>query len=369
MGVALAGILSSAFLPTTFASAAPRPGSADSATVSTFARIAGDVLTQRSQALVEDRAGRHTATTTGAKARMSPQLKRDEDAALASLRSRKARLNALGESYTDADTHVAVNKATVSGRRATVEVTEDTTLTYKKIRGDEPATTGFRTRYELALTNTAGSAWELTSIKSKDNGPVAVNEPTVAKAAVTDDGQTYPDGTPASTKYPAPAKPKTKTGTGYDYAAMAAYAEKYWKNYNPAYRQFNGAGGDCTNFVSQALKAGGWKNAPGSTSDYRNWWYDGALQTNSWVGVNDFAWFTLSNQRATNLANVYQMDVGDVLQMDFDRDGSKDHSMMVTYRSSTGTPYLTYHSTNTYRKSLASLIASYPNAVYFAYRT
>ncbi|MFE9406443.1 amidase domain-containing protein [Streptomyces sp. NPDC006530] len=368
--MALAGVLSSAFLPASFASAAPRPHAADSATVSTFARIAGDVLTQRSQALVEDRAGRHTSATTGAKARMSAQLKRDEDAALASLRSRKTRLNALGESYTGADTHVAVNKATVSGRQATVEVTEDTTLTYKKIRGDEPATTGFRTRYELALTNTAGTTWELTSIKSKDNGPVAVNEPTVAKAAVvTDDGQTYPDGTPASTKYPAAANPKTKTGTGYDYAAMAAYAEKYWKNYNPAYRQFNGAGGDCTNFVSQALKAGGWKNVPGSTSDYRNWWYDGALQTNSWVGVNDFAWFTLSNQRATNLANVYQMDVGDVLQMDFDRDGSKDHSMMVTYRSSTGTPYLTYHSTNTYRKSLASLIASYPNAVYFAYRT
>lgn len=43
--------------------------------------------------------------------------------------------------------------------------------------------------------------------------------------------------------------------------------------------------------------------------------------------------------------------------------------MMVTYRSSAGMPYVTYHSTNTYRKSLASLIASYPDAVYYAYRT
>ncbi|MFD7050470.1 amidase domain-containing protein [Streptomyces mirabilis] len=35
---------------------------------------------------------------------------------------------------------------------------------------------------------------------------------------------------------------------------MATYAEKYWKNYNTAYRKFNGVGGDyCTNFVSQSV--------------------------------------------------------------------------------------------------------------------
>jgi hypothetical protein len=63
------------------------------------------------------------------------------------------------------------------------------------------------------------------------------------------------------------------------------------------------------------------------------------------------------------------MDVGDVLQMDFDKDGSKDHTMIVSYRSSQGVPYLTYHSTNTYRRSVASIIASYPNSAYYAYRT
>ncbi|MBT2406843.1 MULTISPECIES: amidase domain-containing protein [unclassified Streptomyces] len=370
VGVALTTVISSAFLPVTSASAAPRPHAADSAAVSTFARIADDVLSRRTEALVEEGPKHRTSAPASAKTRMSPQLRRDEDAALSSLRSRKTRLRDLGEAYTDADTRVTVDTATVTNGRATVQVTEDTTLTYKKLRGDEPATTGFRTRYELNLVGKSGGAWELTSIKSQDSGPVAVNEPTAAKAyAIEDDGQTYPDGTPASTKYPAPAYPKVKTGTGYDYAAMATYAEKYWKNYNPAYRSFNQAGGDCTNFISQSLKAGGWKNVPGATSDYRNWWYDGSLQTNSWVGANDWAWFTLSNERAANLANVYQMDVGDILQVDFDRDGSKDHSMIVTYRSSAGIPYVTYHSTNTYRKSLASLVASYPNAVYFAYRT
>ncbi|GHB51443.1 hypothetical protein GCM10010347_21540 [Streptomyces cirratus] len=352
------------------ANAGTGPEAADRATADTFAAVADDVLSQRTQALVDEQPGHHNSGHKSAKTRLSAQLKKDEETAISSLRSRKTRLAELGEAYTGADTRVAVDRATVTGGKATVEVTEQTTLTYKKVRGDEPATTDFRTRYELTLTSKKGGAWELTSIKSQENGPVAINEPVAAKAnVVKDDGNQYPDGTPASTKYPAPAKPKVKTGGTYDYAAMASYAEKYWSNYNPAYRKFTGAGGDCTNFISQALKAGGWKAVPGSTSDYRNWWYDGTRQSDSWVGANEWAWFTLSNQRAANLANVYQTDVGDIVQVDFNKDGSKDHSMMVTYRSSAGMPYLTYHSTNTYRKSLASIIASYPNAVYYAYRT
>ncbi|MFK0258872.1 amidase domain-containing protein [Streptomyces sp. NPDC090445] len=352
------------------ATAEPGPREADRATADAFARIADDVLSQRTQALVEDQAGRPGSGPGAAKSRMSAQLKKNEDATIQSLRSRKTRLAELGEAYTGADTRVVVDKATVAGGKAVVKVTEQTTLTYKKLRGDEPATTDIGTQYELTLTSKRGGAWELTSIKSQNNGLVAVNEPVAAPAnVVKDDGNQYPDGTPASTKYPATPKPKAKTGGAYDYNAMAKYAEKYWSRYNPAYRKFNGAGGDCTNFISQALKAGGWKGVPGSSTDYRNWWYDGTRQSDSWVGANEWAWFTLSNQRATNLANVYQADIGDVVQMDFNKDGSKDHSMMVTYRSGNGMPYLTYHSTNTYRKSLASIIASYPNAVYFAYRT
>ncbi|MFE2928936.1 amidase domain-containing protein [Streptomyces goshikiensis] len=372
IGVVVATAVATAvFLPSATATSANAPHAADKATADAFGRIADDVLSQRTQALVEDRP-KHRAPTAGSgavKTRMSSEVARGEETAVSSLRSRKTRLRDLGEAYSDADTRVTVDKATVTNGKATVQITEETTLTYKKLRGDEPSSTGFRTRYEMNLVSKRGGNWELTSIKSQENGPVAVNEPTVAKpAVVSDDGQTYPDGTPASTKYPAPAKPKAKN-TGYDYAAMAAYAEKYWKNYNPAYRTFNGGGGDCTNFISQSLKAGGWQNVSGTTSDYRNWWYSGSQQTDSWVGANEWAWFTNSNKRAANLANVYQLDVGDILQVDFNRDGSKDHSMIVTYRSSAGIPYLTYHSTNTYRKSLASIIASYPDAVYFAYRT
>ncbi|MEV6674259.1 amidase domain-containing protein [Streptomyces sp. NPDC051162] len=366
VGAVLAATVSTAFLPASGAGAA-EPKSADSKTVKSFGRVADAVLEERTAALLDNRSTRRIASPLrDGNVSVSSGLARSEDGALSSLRTRKAKLASLGEAYTGSDTQVSVDRTQVKNGRATVEVTETTTLTYKKVRGDEPTTTGFKAHHELSFSGNTKGKWELTGIRPTDAGPRAINEPRTAVAA---DNGVAPTGTPADISWPAPAKPKTMRGTGYNYTAMAAYAEKYWRNYNPDYRQFNDAGGDCTNFISQALKAGGWKTAPGSYSDYHNWSYGPSGQTDSWVGANEWAWFTLSSKRASNLANVYQMDVGDILQMDFDGDGSKDHSMIVTYRSRMGVPYLTYHSTNTYRKSVASIIASNPDAVYYAYRT
>ncbi|WP_306336287.1 amidase domain-containing protein [Streptomyces sp. KL118A] len=369
-GLAAAVASGCLLVPSAHADAGEVPRKADPRTLAAFARIADDVLSRRTQALVEDRAGRGGPDADAGTPRMSARLRTDEDAALRSLRARKSRLAQLGEAYTKADTRVVVDRATLTGSTATVQVTASSTLTYKKVRGGGPRTTAFSTRQELKLAGTKDGGWRLTAISSRNQGPVAVDEPSAARTnTIDDDGNQYPDGTPASTKYPTTPMPSGKTAGAYGYSAMAQYAEKYWRSYNPAYRKFNGAGGDCTNFVSQALKAGGWKPVPGSAYDYRNWWYESAGQSTSWVGVNEWAWFTLSNRRAPNLASVYQMDVGDVLQVDFDKDGSKDHTMLVTYRDRQGMPYLTYHDTDTYRRSLASLVASYPDARYFAYRT
>src|SRR5215831_1711499 len=43
----------------------------------------------------------------------------------------------------------------------------------------------------------------------------------------------------------------------YDGASAAAYADTYWQNYNPVWPSFANQGGDCANFVSQALYSGG----------------------------------------------------------------------------------------------------------------
>ncbi|MCP3819421.1 amidase domain-containing protein [Streptomyces sp. A3M-1-3] len=380
MATVLTVAVSAVLLPASATSPAGAAGApaeirtVDSDATQSFGRIADAVLTQRTAALLDStldtapdtRPARRTGPLLVGNARLSARVARAEGTALSSLRTRKARLAALGEAYTAADTRITVDRARVHGGRATVQITETTTLTYKKIRGDEPPTTAFQAHHELSFAATPDRKWELTGMTPKDDGPRAVNEPGTPVAKSRDAG---PSGTPAATSWPARQQVKPPGTAGYNYATMAAYAEKHWKNYNPAYRKFNDAGGDCTNFISQALKAGGWKHDSGLYSDYRNWWYDASYQTMSWVGADDWAWFTLYSKRASNLSNVYYMGVGDIMQMDFNRDGSKDHSMITTYRSRTGTPYLTYHSTNTYRKSVASIVVSNPNAVYFAYRT
>ncbi|TDC37976.1 hypothetical protein E1166_19195 [Micromonospora sp. KC213] len=57
------------------------------------------------------------------------------------------------------------------------------------------------------------------------------------------------------------------------------------------------------------------------------------------------------------------MGIGDVLQVDGTRDGSKDHTMMVSYVSG-GTAYLTYHTSNRYRRSMNQVLADWGNANY-----
>jgi hypothetical protein len=410
----------------------------DAATKATFQKLADAVFTDRTQALVDDSsAGKHgnkghhqrTSGFSG-KVRLSGTQSREEKSALTQLRGRKAVLAKLGEKYSAAKTNVTLDATHVKGRHDKAAATETTTLTYRKIRGNEPKTTGFQAHHELTFKADHKGNWQLTGIRGTDDG-VAVNQvrkppvvpqptarpstkaptatpttkaptatpttkapspvpttkppttapsttapPTAAPAPSTTAPTVANSGNPpaaprsATTTNP-PAAPKNFSASGYDYKAMADYAAKHWNNYNPDYPSFDGAGagGDCTNFVSQALKAGGWKHVPGYVYDYTRWFGNSEIQSHSFIGVNEFSWFALSSQRVTSLANVYQMDIGDVLQVDFNRDGSKDHTMIVTSRTAQGVPYLSYHSTNTYNRSVASIIASYPNANYYAYRT
>ncbi|MFF9216125.1 amidase domain-containing protein [Streptomyces viridosporus] len=359
----------------------------DAKTKATFQRLADAVFTDRTNALVDKGRKGKQPLTNGFSGRvaLSSDSARTEGKALDRLGDRRDRLAKHGEKYSAADTTVTLNRTRVNGRKAVVAVTETTTLTYKKVRGDEPKTTGFQANHELTFRADQRGNWRLTGIRETGDDQLAVNQPApptvdpaptptptpTASASTTAATNTMPSSPRAAITQPAPAAPKNLTGGEYDYKAMAAYAEKHWRDYNPDYPSFDGrgAGGDCTNFVSQSLKAGGWKHVPGYVYDYTRWFGNADIQSHSFIGVNEWSWFGLNSQRVTSLANVYQMDVGDVLQVDFDRDGSKDHTMIVTYRSPQGVPYLTYHSTNTYRRSVASIIASYPNAAYYAYRT
>ena len=366
----VASALSAALLPVSAAHAAGTPSpTVTAATTDAFGRAADALLTDRTTALLQGSSSSRTALKATGGVQLAAAQATTENTALTSLTNTRSRLAALGEAYTDGDTEVTVGSTRVSGGTATVQVTEATTLTYAKIRGDEPATTGFTAHHELTFAARPDGTWQLTGERLTDRGPRPVNQPAPATTTALARPTAVIDAPKSATTYPAPAKPKNlATTTRYNYSAMATYAEKYWKDYNRAYRRYNSSGGDCTNFLSQSLYAGGWKQVTSSAEDYGTW-YSKTSESDTWIGVNEWSWFTQTAKRTTPLANAYQMDLGDVLQVDFDKDGSKDHSMMTTYRSSSGVPYLTYHDADTYRRSLSSLIASYPNSAYYGYRS
>ncbi|MET8977454.1 amidase domain-containing protein [Streptomyces sp. NPDC004539] len=401
-------------------------------TTELFGTLAEAVIERRTAALLDAPAPAaltaRLATSTRGPVHLGSATAAEEDAVVKELTDLKKELAEIPEAYTAAETATTVDSVEVDGTTATVLVTEDTALTYKQIHGDEPPTTEFQAEHRFVYSLGADGTWALTASEPVNtSGPAPINQVAVSPADLTvpepadeadvEDGTEDPVGDPTlppgtggkpgdTAEDPAPLVGPLSSDTrrvtaknqpeksaagasqaagaslaadaalpadaslaaGYNYSAMAKYAEKYWKNYNSAYRKFDGKGGDCTNFISQSLRAGGWKNKSGWYRNANYWWYNSSNQTYSWTGVDHWATFAKKSGRTSILGNVYSMGIGDILQMDFDRAGGKDHSMIATHVAN-GQPYLTYHSTNTYRRSMASIVKAYPNATYYAHRT
>ncbi|XVV07568.1 amidase domain-containing protein [Actinosynnema sp. CA-248983] len=325
---------------------------------------AQEFLQHRADTLVSGRVTAHgVSTLAGGAIGTAGEIRSAESAASTALTGRKQRLAEAGESYTAARTEITSSAVHRRGADVDVVVQEQTTLDYAKIRGDEPAHTGFAAERTFRFSRIGGQ-WVLVSQHLTDQGgPLPVTEPTVVGQVAA-----RPTDEAAAIDKPATTGSDKITTAAYNYQAMADYAVRYVYNYNPAYRTFADVGGDCTNFISQALKAGGWAHVSGWYRDYRHWWYNSLNETWSWINVNSWASFARHSGRTSHLSNVWYLGLADILQMDFTANSSKDHSMIVTYRSSS-MPYLTYHTTNTLNRSLQSLLDSYRGALYYAFRT
>jgi hypothetical protein len=148
-------------------------------------------------------------------------------------------------------------------------------------------------------------------------------------------------------------------------SAAASYARTWASSTNPAYGRFSN---DCTNFVSQAMEAGGWSMITGSSyCDDRKkdsvWWFNpgGCTYTAcpwswcptvksvnasyTWGGAQNFFDFVRTSGRGTAASKVRDLDVGDVLQMDFSGGGHIGHTMIVTNKTSSNL-YLSYHTSD-----------------------
>jgi len=80
----------------------------------------------------------------------------------------------------------------------------------------------------------------------------------------------------------------------YDRSRAKQYIDTYWKKYNPAYPAFSNGGGDCTNFISQVLFAGGvsWVDDgnPANSRKSTNWYCKPGATTKDSERRITFSW-------------------------------------------------------------------------------
>ena len=119
----------------------------------------------------------------------------------------------------------------------------------------------------------------------------------------------------------------------YNRPAAVAYAKKWAYGRNPEYYDFSAIGGDCTNFASQCIFAGA------GVMNYTpvfGWYYISVNDRSpSWTGVNELYRFLVGNREAGPQGvevPLFEIEDGDIVQLDFNGDGTFDHTPVVIKR-------------------------------------
>lgn len=129
----------------------------------------------------------------------------------------------------------------------------------------------------------------------------------------------------------------------YNRKSAVSYALNYALKPNPGYRYFNAhgdGGGDCSNFVSQCLRAGG---AQMDYNSSRPWWYKsrGSNQNHdtwsvSWAVAHSLYWclksrgkLKLPGLKGVEINDINMLEIGDIIQYE-DNKGIIYHSGIIT---------------------------------------
>lgn len=103
----------------------------------------------------------------------------------------------------------------------------------------------------------------------------------------------------------------------YNRTKAVEYAQKWALTHNPQFYYFGGIGGDCTNFISQCLLAGGGI----MNYDYINGWFYNSINNRSasWTGVAYLQRFLLREAKTTgpfaSVRDVSKLEIGDIIQL------------------------------------------------------
>ena len=146
----------------------------------------------------------------------------------------------------------------------------------------------------------------------------------------------------------------------YDRAAAVAYARRWAYARNPAYYDFDGLGGDCTNFASQCLFAG--SGVMNGTPDIG--WYFHSLSSRSaaWTGVEYFYRFLTNNAVGSGVGRgngpfAAEVALSDVQEGDFIQLGAATgdfYHTPVVVGFSRGVPLVAAHTFDAFARPLTA---------------
>ena len=102
----------------------------------------------------------------------------------------------------------------------------------------------------------------------------------------------------------------------YNRQVASNYAQKWALDRNPKFYAFDAIGGDCTNYISQCLLAGG---GVMDFDKYFGWYYNSQYDRSpSWTSVEYLQKFLLANQKKgpfATIQNIKNLQVGDLIQL------------------------------------------------------
>ena len=159
--------------------------------------------------------------------------------------------------------------------------------------------------------------------------------------------------------------PRSPNGTlildEYDRGRAVEYARKWALSRNPIFENFSGVGGDCTNFVSQAVYAGSCQMDLTPTFG----WYFKSIDDRApaWTGVDAFFDFMTGSgdfppavERPGPFgyaADAEFVEVGDVVQL-INSDGIAYHTLIITDLSEDGEILVSAHTNDALDRPLSS---------------
>lgn len=151
----------------------------------------------------------------------------------------------------------------------------------------------------------------------------------------------------------------------YDREKAIAYADKYWVNYNSKYKNCNGIGGDCTNYVSQCI---GDKEEGGAIAFDGSWFcvypkHGRAEGSRAFVNTDAFKAYLVYSGRGrvikrgdfkevskptedSAIGAAGKLQVGDLIC--YEEKGQIDHFSIITELDSMGYPMINSHTVERY---------------------